>query len=116
MGPVIDCQLIETALLNLVNFQTLVATKTARVKAAEGHPSPTSVCVAQGLTVVSRGARILYRRRILHVQRACGKIYGIPVFGTHAHSWVMAFSLGARRLSRLRQVEPQELRAAPRYL
>ena len=94
MGPVIDCQLIETALLNLVNFQTLVATKTARVvKAAEGHPvSDFGLRRAQGPDgglAVARASYIAGASSTSNV--LAGKIYGIPVFGTHAHSWVMAF-------------------------
>lgn len=94
MGPIIDCQLIETALLNLVNFQTLVATKTARVvKAAEGHPvSDFGLRRAQGHDgglAVARASYIAGASSTSNV--LAGKIYGIPVFGTHAHSWVMAF-------------------------
>ena len=94
MGPVIDCQLIETALLNLVNFQTLVATKTSRVvKAAEGHPvSDFGLRRAQGPDgglAVARASYIAGASSTSNV--LAGKIYGIPVFGTHAHSWVMAF-------------------------
>ncbi len=93
-GPVIDCQLIETALLNLVNFQTLVATKCARVvKAAEGHPvSDFGLRRAQGPDgglAVARASYIAGASSTSNV--LAGKIYGIPVFGTHAHSWVMAF-------------------------
>ena len=93
-GPIIDCQLIETALLNLVNFQTLVATKTARVvKAAEGHPvSDFGLRRAQGPDgglAVARASYIAGASSTSNV--LAGKIYGIPVFGTHAHSWVMAF-------------------------
>ncbi|MGI6231079.1 MAG: nicotinate phosphoribosyltransferase [Tractidigestivibacter sp.] len=93
-GPLIDCQLIETALLNLVNFQTLVATKTARVvKAAEGHPvSDFGLRRAQGPDgglAVARASYIAGASSTSNV--LAGKIYGIPVFGTHAHSWVMAF-------------------------
>lgn len=93
-GPVIDCQLIETALLNLVNFQTLVATKTARVvRAAEGHPvSDFGLRRAQGPDgglAVARASYIAGASSTSNV--LAGKIYGIPVFGTHAHSWVMAF-------------------------
>lgn len=93
-GPLIDCQLIETALLNLVNFQTLVATKTARVvKAAEGHPvSDFGLRRAQGHDgglAVARASYIAGASSTSNV--LAGKIYGIPVFGTHAHSWVMAF-------------------------
>lgn len=95
MGPIIDCQLIETALLNLVNFQTLVATKTARVvKSAEGHPvSDFGLRRAQGPDgglAVARASYIAGASSTSNV--LAGKIYGIPVFGTHAHSWVMAFS------------------------
>ena len=93
-GPVIDCQLIETALLNLVNFQTLVATKTARVvRAAEGNPvSDFGLRRAQGPDgglAVARASYIAGASSTSNI--LAGKIYGIPVFGTHAHSWVMAF-------------------------
>ena len=93
-GTVIECQLIETALLNLVNFQTLVATKTARVvRAAEGHPvSDFGLRRAQGPDGGLSVARASYIAGASSTSNVlAGKIYGIPVFGTHAHSWVMAF-------------------------
>lgn len=93
-GPVIDCQLLETALLNLVNFQTLVATKTARVVyAAEGHPvSDFGLRRAQGPDGGLAVARASYIGGATNTSNVlAGRIYGIPVFGTHAHSWVMAF-------------------------
>ena len=93
-GPVIDCQLLETALLNLVNFQTLVATKAARVaQAAEGHAvSDFGLRRAQGPDGGLAVARASYVGGATSTSNVlAGKIYGIPVFGTHAHSWVMAF-------------------------
>ena len=93
-GPVIDCQLIETALLNLVNFQTLVATKAARVvQAAEGHGvSDFGLRRAQGPDGGLAVARASYVGGCNSTSNVlAGRIYGIPVFGTHAHSWVMAF-------------------------
>ncbi len=94
MGPAIDCQLIETALLNLVNFQTLVATKAARVvQAAEGHMvSDFGLRRAQGPDGGLAVARASYVGGANSTSNVlAGKTYGIPVFGTHAHSWVMAF-------------------------
>lgn len=93
-GPIIDCQLLETALLNLVNFQTLVATKTARVvQAAEGHAvSDFGLRRAQGPDGGLAVARASYVGGASSTSNClAGRIYGIPVFGTHAHSWVMAF-------------------------
>ena len=93
-GPIIDCQLLETALLNLVNFQTLVATKAARVvHAAEGHGvSDFGLRRAQGPDGGLAVARASYVGGAGSTSNVlAGKIYGIPVFGTHAHSWVMAF-------------------------
>ena len=93
-GPVIECQILETALLNLVNFQTLVATKAARVVyAAEGHPvSDFGLRRAQGYDGGLAVARASYIGGCTSTSNVlAGKIYGIPVFGTHAHSWVMAF-------------------------
>lgn len=94
IGPVIDCQLLETALLNLVNFQTLVATKTARViHAAEGHPvSDFGLRRAQGPDGGLAVARASFIGGAANTSNVlAGRIYDIPVFGTHAHSWVMAF-------------------------
>ena len=93
-GPVIECQILETALLNLVNFQTLVATKASRVVyAAEGHPvSDFGLRRAQGHDGGLAVARASYIGGCTSTSNVlAGKIYGIPVFGTHAHSWVMAF-------------------------
>lgn len=93
-GPLLACQLVETALLNLVNFQTLVATKTARVvQAAEGHAvSDFGLRRAQGPDGGLSVARASYVGGASSTSNVlAGKIYGIPVFGTHAHSWVMAF-------------------------
>lgn len=93
-GPIIDCQLIETALLNLINFQTLTATKCARVvRAAEGRPvADFGLRRAQGHDGGLAVARASYIAGASSTSNMlAGKLYGIPVFGTHAHSWVMAF-------------------------
>lgn len=92
-GPLIECQLLETILLNCVNFQTLIATKAARVcLAAEGRPvAEFGLRRAQGLGGVwaSRAAVIGGCASTSNV--LAGKLYDIPVSGTHAHSWVMVF-------------------------
>jgi nicotinate phosphoribosyltransferase len=83
-GPLIQCQLLETPLLNLVNFQTLVATKAARIcLAAKGDP-----VMEFGL----RRAQASYIGGCSSTSNVmAGKLFGIPVAGTHAHSWIMSF-------------------------
>lgn len=93
-GPMAQAQLVETALLNIINFQTLVATKAARIctVAAEGEVVEFGLRRAQGpdggLSEV-RGAYIGGARSTSNLW--AGKLLGIPVKGTHAHSWIMAF-------------------------
>ncbi len=92
-GPIMECQLLETALLNCVNFQTLIATKAARVcRAAKGASvAEFGLRRAQGLGGLwaSRAAVVGGCSSTSNV--LAGKTFGIPVSGTHAHSWVMAF-------------------------
>lgn len=93
-GPLIQCQLLETALLNIINFQTLIATKAARVcLAAEGEPVlEFGLRRAQGIDggmAASRAAFIGGCSATSNV--LAGKLFGIPVKGTHAHSWIMSF-------------------------
>lgn len=94
MGPLIDCQLIEAPLLNLVNFQTLVATKAARVcLAADGRPvAEFGLRRAQGPDGGLSASRATYVGGCSSTSNVlAGSRFGVPVSGTHAHAWVMAF-------------------------
>jgi len=94
VGPIIECQIVETALLNIINFQTLVATKAARVGlAAQGDP-----VIEFGLRRAQGPDGGLSASRAAYVGGCAGtsntlaaRVFGIPAAGTHAHSWVMAF-------------------------
>jgi len=93
-GPVIPCMLLETPLLNLLNFHSLVATKAARVTlAARGDPVlEFGLRRAQGFDGGLSASRAAYLGGCSATSNVlAGKIFGIPVKGTHAHSWVMLF-------------------------
>jgi nicotinate phosphoribosyltransferase len=93
-GPILHAQLVETALLNLVNFETLIATKAARVVlAAKGDPVVDfGLRRAQGLDGGLSASRAAYVGGCVATSNVlAGRMFGLPVRGTHAHSWVMAF-------------------------
>lgn len=93
-GPIVQCQLVETALLNCINFQTLVATKASRVcLAAQGDPVVEfGLRRAQGPDGGLSASRASYVGGCVGTSNTlAGSKYGIPVSGTHSHSWVMAW-------------------------
>ncbi len=94
MAPLPEAQLIETTLLNIMNFQTLIATKAARLCwAANGDPvidfGLRRAHGPHGALMASRAAYIGGVEGSSNV--LAGELYGIPVRGTHAHSWVESF-------------------------
>ena len=93
-GPILQGQLLETSLLNFINFQTLIATKAARIcLAARGEPViEFGLRRAQGIDGGVSASRSAYVGGAAATSNLlAGKLYGIPVRGTHAHSWVMSF-------------------------
>lgn len=93
-GPMLQCQILETPLLNILNFQTLIATKAARVcMAAKGEPViEFGLRRAQGIDGAMAASRAAYAGGCTATSNVlAGKKFGIPVKGTHAHSWVMSF-------------------------
>jgi len=92
-GNLVECQLIESLLLNIINFESLIATKTCRI-----------VYAAKGRAVLDFGLRRAQGFGALQASRAAiiggasgtsntlaGYLYNVPVKGTHAHSWVQSF-------------------------
>ena len=93
-GPLIQAQLLETVLLNIINFSTLIATKASRiVKAAQQDVVlEFGLRRAQGIDGAITGSRAAYIGGCHATSNVlAGKLFGIPVKGTHAHSWVMSF-------------------------
>ncbi|MGI5865398.1 MAG: nicotinate phosphoribosyltransferase [Myxococcales bacterium] len=93
-GPVLHCQLLETPLLTLVNSQTLIATKAARVKlAAKDQPViEFGLRRAQGIDGGVSSCRAAFVGGVDATSNLlAGRLFGIPVRGTHAHSWVLTF-------------------------
>lgn len=93
-GPLMAGQIVESALLNIINFQTLVATKAARVvAAAQGDPViEFGLRRAHGFDGALSASRAAYLGGCHATSNLlAGRLFGIPVKGTHAHSWVMAF-------------------------
>ncbi|HSX37869.1 MAG TPA: nicotinate phosphoribosyltransferase [Chlamydiales bacterium] len=94
VGPIWQAQLLESPMLNLINFQTLIATKAARICMA-ANPDPViefGMRRAQGPDGAVSATRAAYIGGCIATSNVLGgKLFGIPVKGTHAHSWVMAF-------------------------
>src|SRR5437660_2248053 len=93
-GPVAQCQLLETTLLNILNFESLIATKAARVcLAAQNDPViEFGLRRAQGVDGGLTAARAAYVGGCAGTSNLqAGARFGIPVSGTQAHSWIMFF-------------------------
>ncbi len=94
IAPIIEAQLIETALLNIINHQSLIATKASRVcYAAQGDGvMEFGLRRAQGPDAGTYGARAAVIGGCVATSNVlAGKMFNIPVKGTHAHSWIMSF-------------------------
>ncbi|MDI9356298.1 MAG: nicotinate phosphoribosyltransferase [Chitinophagaceae bacterium] len=93
-GPILECQLLETPLLNIINYQTLIATKASRIYLSAGGDTIMEFGLRRahgidGALSASRAAFIGGTDNTSNVLAA--KLFGIPVSGTHSHSWVMSF-------------------------
>lgn len=93
-GPLLQCQLLESVLLNQINFSTLIATKAARVNIAAHGDTVFEFGLrrAQGIDGAITASRAAFIGGCSATSNVlAGKLYGIPVGGTHSHSWVMLF-------------------------
>ncbi|AMV69189.1 nicotinate phosphoribosyltransferase [Pediococcus damnosus] len=93
-GPLADCQLVETAILNVVNYQTLIATKASRIKSVVGSDDLLEFGTrrAQEMSAAIWGTRAAYIGGFDATSNVrAGKIFGIPISGTHAHALVQYY-------------------------
>jgi nicotinate phosphoribosyltransferase len=108
-GPIMQAQIIESALLNMINFQTLIATKAARmVLATKGKPIiDFGLRRAQGVDGALTAARAAYIGGCAGTSNVlAGARFGMPVRGTHAHSWVMSFPTELEAFERYAEIMP----------
>lgn len=94
IAPIMEAQLVETAILNIINHQSLIATKTSRVAyAAQGDGiMEFGLRRAQGPDAGIYGARAAMIGGCIGTSNVlAGQLFDVPVMGTHAHSWIMSF-------------------------
>ena len=93
IAPMFEAQLVETALLNIINHQTLIATTASRLcECTKGAISEFGLRRAQGPDAGLYGARAAYIGGCRSTSNVlAGQMFGIEVKGTHSHSWVMSF-------------------------
>lgn len=95
IAPIMEAQLVETAVLNIINHQSLIASKAARVVyAAQGDGvMEFGLRRAQGPDAGIYGARAAVIGGCIGTSNVLtGKMFDVPIKGTHAHSWIMSFS------------------------
>lgn len=95
IAPIMEAQLIETALLTIINHQSLIATKASRVVHAAGDDGVLEFGLrrAQGPDAGLYGSRAAMIGGCVGTSNVlAGKMFDVPVRGTHAHSWIMSFS------------------------
>lgn len=94
IAPIMEAQLVETAILNIINHQSLIATKAARVCYASRGDGIMEFGLrrAQGPDAGIYGARAAMIGGCIGTSNVlCGQLFDVPVKGTHAHSWIMSF-------------------------
>lgn len=94
VAPIMEAQLVETAILNLINHQSLIATKTSRIVFAANGDGIMEFGLrrAQGPDAGLYGARAAMIGGCVGTSNVlAGQMFDVPVMGTHAHSWIMSF-------------------------
>lgn len=108
-GPLLQCQLIETALVNHINFATLIATKASRVVLAAdpGQVVEFGMRRAQGPDGAVTASRAAYIGGCDSISNVFASMeYGLPMTGTIAHSWVMSFATEQEAFDKAAEVMP----------
>ncbi|MBN1836455.1 MAG: nicotinate phosphoribosyltransferase, partial [Spirochaetales bacterium] len=109
-APLMEAQLLESLLLNMLNYQTLIATKAARIYLASegGRILEFGMRRAHGVNGALSAARAAYIGGAAATSNTlAGKRYGIPVSGTMAHSWVMSFESELAAFRRYAEIYPE---------
>ncbi|QDW73007.1 nicotinate phosphoribosyltransferase [Lachnospiraceae bacterium KGMB03038] len=94
IAPIMEAQLVETAILNIINHQSLIATKTSRIVFAANGSGIMEFGLrrAQGPDAGLYGARAAMIGGCIGTSNVlAGQLFDVPVMGTHAHSWIMSF-------------------------
>ncbi len=111
-GNIIETQLLESIILNFINFQSLIATKTARIVIStnNGKVLEFGLRRAQGIDGALSGTRASYIGGAVATSNTmAGMIYNIPVSGTMAHSWIMSFKTELEAFEKYIELYPDKV-------